>query len=856
MYYARIIDYKRVKSFIFVPADKKLKAMSQLQLEHKIGFDIIRERVKSRCSTDYARAKSEREEISKSAKEVEKRLNLVDELRVILMFESRFPQTGFTDCTVFLKTLQTPSSAISIENLRRLNSFMTELRQIKNFLEGTKPEQYPHLKAFAKDVIYFSEVAARINTVLDKNGDIKDNASEELAKICKGIRTASNSVQRRIESILKRAKEEGIADEDAAISVHDGKLLIPVAAHNKKGLSGIVQGESASGKTFFIEPLEVVELNNQLRELEFAKEREIARILFEFTEFLRPYLSDLKESAKFIGEVDFIMAKALCSKSYEGGMPIISKDKILKIKEGRHPVLESALSKENKKVVPLDLELDPQHRILIISGPNAGGKSVCLKTVGIIQYMLQWGILVPCSPASEFPILKSIFIDIGDEQSLENDLSTYSSHLLNMKNLLSEATEDSLVLIDEFGSGTEPAAGGAIAETILEELEAKGVYGVITTHYTNLKVYAENSKGVINGAMLFDSANIQPLYKLEVGIPGNSFAFDLARKIGLNEQIVRRAEEKAGNDFIDLERQLRKVSRNRRKLEATLTKIKFADKNLENVTERYSKELSEIQKTKKEIIESAKREAKQILEEANRRIEGTIKSIKESQAEKEKTKQARRRLKEFSATVLDSESSKKDEAIVKKIAQLEERKKRQRERKIQKPQEQKIEKPKELKLEVGAKVKVSGSELIGTVLKIDKTSLTIGVGEISSRVKIKDVTVISNAEFERSGRQNNNNSLRHNLLNVDDSITQRKLNFKNEIDLRGERLGDALGKVSSFIDDALMVNASKLRILHGKGTGVLREEIRKFLKTIPDVKDFYDEDVRFGGAGITVVELK
>lgn len=838
--------------------------MGQNLLEHKIGFDIIRQRVRERCSTDYARNRSEYEEIAKSAKEIEKRLGLVDELRVILMFESRFPQTGFTDCTVFLKALQTPSSCISIENLRRLNSFMTELRSVKNFLEGTKPEQYPSLKEFAKGVIYFSEVAGRIATILDKNGDIKENASDALSKICKGIRSISSSVQRRIESILKRAKEEGVADEDASVSVHDGKLLIPVAAHNKKGLSGIVQGESASGKTFFIEPLEVVELNNQLRELDFEKEREIARILFEFTEFLRPYLADLQESAKFIGEVDFIMAKALCAKSYDGGKPLISKDALLKIKEGRHPVLESALTKEHKKVVPLDLELDRAKRILIISGPNAGGKSVCLKTVGILQYMFQWGILTPCSPVSEFPVLNSVFIDIGDEQSIENDLSTYSSHLLNMKNLLAEADEKSLVLIDEFGSGTEPAAGGAIAETILEELEAKGLYGVITTHYTNLKVYAENSQAVINGAMLFDSVNIQPLYKLEVGIPGNSFAFDLARKIGLGEQIVRRAEEKAGNDFIDLERQLRKVSRNRRKLEATLTKIKFTDKNLEDVTERYSRELSEIQRTKKEILDSAKKEAEQILAEANRRIENTIKSIKESQAEKERTKQARQNLKEFSANLSNTASSPRDADIEKKIAQLEQRKKRQQQRKAEKlskgaaaasgEKDSLKSARKELVLEVGAKVKVSGSELIGTVLKIDRKWLTIGVGEISSRVKISDVKVISNAEFQKSA--NESKALRHNLLNVDENITERKLKFKNEIDLRGERLGDALDKVARFIDDALLVNASDLRILHGKGSGVLREEIRKYLKTIPDVKEFYDEDVRFGGAGITVVKLK
>lgn len=836
--------------------------MNNINIESKIGFDLIRRRVVSLCSTDYARKRADNEEIALKVSIVEYRLNLVEEMRVILMFEPRFPQTGFTDCTNFLKNLETPYSSISIENLRKFHSFMTELKQVRAFLDGTKTEQYPNLKQLAKNIVFFSEIYRRIGAILDKNGDINESASEELYKICKSLRSTENTLHKRIESIIKRAKSEGIAEEDATVSVRDGKLLIPVLAHNKKGIAGVVQGESSSGKTFYIEPLEVVEINNKIKELEFARQREIAKILFEFTEFLRPYISELQDSARFIGEIDFIMAKALCSKGYSGSLPIISKEGILKIKEGRHPILEAALNKENKKIVPLDMELNTSRKILIISGPNAGGKSVCLKCVGILQYMFQWGILTPCSPTSEFPILKNIFIDIGDQQSIENDLSTYSSHLLNMKILLQEATNESLVLIDEFGSGTEPAAGGAIAETILEELESKGVYGVITTHYTNLKVYAENSHTVINGAMLFDSANIQPLYKLEVGIPGNSFAFDLARKIGLSEQIVKRAEEKAGDDFIDLERQLRKVSRNRRKLEATLTKIKYTDKNLENVTERYSKELSEIQRTKKEIIESAKREAKQILEDANKRIEKTIKSIKESQAEKERTKQARKNLKDFSQTLLESDSSKNDEVINNKILQLENRRKRQQERKIVKNKkgeqegESKQILEKELKLEVGAKVKLSGSELIGTVISIDKKDVTIGVGEITSRVKIKDVEVISNAEFEREIRGSGHfNHQRHNLLNVDERITQRKLNFKSEIDLRGERLSDALDSVSRFIDDALLVSASNLRILHGKGSGVLREEIRKYLKTIPQVKNFYDEDVRFGGAGITVVEL-
>ena len=422
-----------------------------------------------------------------------------------------------------------------------------------------------------------------------------------------------------------------------------------------------------------------------------------------------------------------------------------------------------------------------------------------------------------------------------------------------MKKLLQYADNHTLVLIDEFGSGTEPAAGGAIAETILEELERREVFGVITTHYTNLKVYAENSQSVLNGAMLFDSANIRPLYKLEIGVPGNSFAFDLARKIGLSEQIVKRAEDRAGDDFIDLEKQLRKVSRNRRKLEATLTKIKYTDKNLENVTERYSKELSDIQRTKKEILEAARSEAKKILEEANSRIEQTIKSIKESQAEKEKTKQVRRNLKEFSDSIEKEKDTTQDEKISQKIAQLQERRKRQQERKNKRDENRKkadndvVKAEKSKELEIGSKVKVKGKDLMGIVLSVTPQWVTIGIGEISSRVKKGDIEVISNTEF--SGKVKAKHI-------VDENITKRKLNFKNEIDLRGYRLGEAIDAVENFIDDALLVGVTQLRILHGKGEGVLREEIRKILKINPSVLKFYDEDVRFGGAGITIVELR
>ncbi|MBQ6311309.1 MAG: Smr/MutS family protein [Bacteroidales bacterium] len=827
-------------------------------LESKIGFGFIRDRIKNRCSTVFASQRAEEETISSDPEEILRRQRLVDEMIQISIMESKFPQGGFTDCTGFLPALKKESSAISVENMKKLSDFMGNLRGVTAFLNSTKEEKYPFLKALALPVQYYPAVTARIDSILDKNGMVRDTASAELHKISSELRQAQSSVSRRIESLLKKAKADNLADEDATISVRDGKMLIPVNATSKRSIPGIVQDASASGKTFFIEPMEVVELNNRIRRLTFDRQREITRILLEFTDFLRPYIPELMDGARFIGEVDFIRAKAECAGGMRAGIPVLSEDGSLRIYEGRHPLLESALTREGKKIVPTDLTLTRDKHILVISGPNAGGKSVALKTVGILQYMFQWGMPTSCNQKSEFPVFDNILIDIGDQQSMENDLSTYSSHLLNMRNLLKAASSRTLVLIDEFGSGTEPAAGGAIAQTILEELEERGTYGVITTHYTNLKVYAEGSKGVINGAMLFDSVNIAPLYKLEIGVPGNSFAFDLARKMGLPEHIVKKAEEKAGEDFIDLEKQLRTISRNRRKLDEKLARIKNTDKTLESVTEKYSKELSEIRQTKKQIIEEAKEEAKRIIAEANRKVESTIKKIKEAQAEKEATKQARQALKDAGQKIQEGELSDRDRKIEAKMKSLQERKERQAQRKARRENQQpetRKEEPKKLTLEVGAKVKVEGSGLIGEVLKIEGKNVTISLGDITSRVKKDSLTVISNKEFQNQGGAKPVASPRNYSINIDESISKRKLSFKDEIDIRGQRLDEALVSVSKFIDDATLVGASKVRILHGKGTGVLKEEIRKFLKTNPSVASCKDEDVRLGGAGITVVSL-
>ena len=825
------------------------------KIEQKLGFEKIREQLKLRCSTNYAKLRIDAEKVSHNPKTIEKRLTLTDEMRLVCMFESSFPQNGFIDSIDFLKPLEIEYSSISLENMNKLYTFVENLKGVLNFFRSSKEGSYTALKEMAAPIMFFPEVSRRIESIVDRFGEVRDNASLELFNIRKSLREKENSISRKIQQILRKAQEDGLADEDASISARDGRLLIPVSAVNKRKLPGFVYDESATGKTVFIEPIEVVELNNQVKELMFAQQREILRILREFSDFLRPYLPDLIAGARFIGEIDFIRAKALVAMQMEAGKPIISVDETLKIVKGRHPVLEAALKKEKKPIVPLTLTLTPDKHILVISGPNAGGKSVCLKTVGMLQYMFQWGLLVPASEVSEFRIFDDIFIDIGDEQSLENDLSTYSSHLTNMKEVLQKATDNSLVLIDEFGTGTEPTAGGAIALAILENIELKGVFGVITTHYTNLKFYAEKVNGAINGAMLFDVANIMPLYKLEVGLPGNSFAFELARKIGLPEHIIRVAEENAGTGYVDIEKQLRKISRNRRALDEKLARIKNTDRTLESITEKYEKELADIQAVKKQILADAKKEAQELIDNANRKVEATIKAIKEAQAEKERTKAARKELDEFNKAMNEASQSDADKKIEAKMQKLLDRKKKKEER-LQKKSGQSalpqpvVKKEEAREIKAGDKVRIKGGDLMGEVMQVGNTWANVAVGSIISKVQKSNLEIISNNAYSEAVK-----SMPKKMSIQSEGITERKLNFKPNIDIRGERLMDALDIVSRFIDDALMVGIGEVKILHGKGNGILKEEIRKYLKTVPGVISCKDEDIQFGGSGITVVKM-
>ena len=834
------------------------------RLEQKLGFDRVRKMISDRCSTDYAAARVESETFSTDPAEIRKRLQLTDEMRLILMFEETFPTSGYIDCIHFLEPIA-KSASIDQLSLGRLRTMLDTLRKVTAFFRGIKDGIYPALKQMASGFPGFPEVQRRIDSILDKYGEIKDTASDKLYEIRTSIREREINVSKRMNAILRKAQQDGLVDSDASVSIRDGKMLIPVASAKKRQFPGFVYDESATGKTTFIEPAEIVALTNEISELHFAETREIVRILREFAEFLRPWIPDLVAAAIFLGEIDFLMAKAGVALDFIAGMPILSENGELSLRKARHPLLERALRKEGRPIVPLTVTLTPAKHILLISGPNAGGKSVCLKTVGLLQYMFQWGMLIPTSETSELPVFERIRVSIGDDQSIDNDLSTYSSFLSDMKSMLEEADGKTLVLIDEFGSGTEPAAGGAIAESILAELDRRGTYGVITTHYTNLKLYAAGGDtGVVNGAMQFDAKNIAPLFQLEMGLPGNSFAFELARKMGLPEAIVKDAEERAGEEYVGIERNLRKIVRNRRVLDEKLTKIRATDKTLEAVTDRYQKELEEIQQLRKNILEEAKKEAEEIIRSANRQVENTIRTIKESQAEREATKDARAELQGFLGALAEKkleDKRKREEYLDKKLKSLQERKEREKARKARRGVKEeagtetddeagKLAAFRSAPLKVGEKVRIKDSGMVGEVSKVSTKAVTVIVGNLSTKLPLDRVERVTSNEYRAAVRETPKPRQVY-----DAGIAERKANFRLELDVRGQRVTEAIENVMRYIDDAIMLDVGSVRILHGKGTGALREEIQKYVRTVPGVVSVADEHVQFGGSGVTVVKF-
>ena len=832
--------------------------------ESKIGFDQIRSLVKGKCLSTLGEERVDDMAFSDSFRQVEERLELVDEFVRLLQTDDGFPAQYFFDVRPSLKRIRIEGMYLDEQELFDLRRSLETIRDIVRFLlrEGEEASPYPRLKRLAEDINVFPDVIARINAILSPYGKIKDNASPELAQIRRELNATMGSISRVLNSILRNAQSEGVVDKDVTPAMRDGRLVIPVAPALKRKIRGIVHDESASGKTVFIEPAEVVEANNRIRELESDERREIIRILTEFSRQLRPSLGEILLSYEFLAEIDFVRAKALLAGSMGALKPALEDRQVIDWATAIHPLLQLSLAKHGKKVVPLDIELNEKQRILIISGPNAGGKSVCLKTVGLLQYMLQCGLLIPVHESSHAGIFESIFIDIGDEQSIEDELSTYSSHLTNMKIMMKHCNGQSLILIDEFGGGTEPQIGGAIAEAVLRRFNQKQAYGVITTHYQNLKHFAEDNEGVVNGAMLYDRHLMQALFQLQVGNPGSSFAVEIARKIGLPEDVIADASAIVGSDYINADKYLQDIVRDKRYWENKRQSIRQREKQMEETIARYQTEMEELQKSRKEIIAKAKEEAERLMKEANARIENTIRNIKEAQAEKKKTRQARQELADFRKSLEEAAAREEEDKIARKMEKLREKQERKKLRKAPSKSspndEQSLaerraqEEARRLAAIVpGAYVKMKGQNTVGQVLEVSGKQITVAFGNLKTTVNVERL------EPSAAPRKETDLSTKSTFVSThtQDSIHEKKLHFKQDLDVRGMRGDEAIQAVTYFIDDALMVGVPRVRILHGTGTGILRTLIRQYLQTVPGVRHFADEHVQFGGAGITVVDL-
>lgn len=824
--------------------------------EQKIGFDQIRQLLKDKCLSTLGEERVSEMNFSDQFETVEELLNQVTEFVRIIQEEDNFPDQFFFDVRPSLKRVRVEGMYMDEQELFDLRRSLETIRDIVRFLQRNEEEEsdhpYPSLKRLAGDIAVFPQLITKIDGILDKYGKIKDNASTELSRIRRELANTMGSISRSLNSILRNAQSDGYVDKDVTPTMRDGRLVIPVAPGLKRKIKGIVHDESASGKTVFIEPAEVVEANNRIRELEGDERREIIRILTTFSKTLRPSIPEILQSYEFLAEIDFIRAKSYFAIQTSSIKPSLENEQLLDWTMAVHPLLQLSLAKHGKKVVPLDIELSTKQRILIISGPNAGGKSVCLKTVGLLQYMLQCGMLVPMHERSHAGLFGSIFIDIGDEQSIEDDLSTYSSHLTNMKIMMKSCNERSLILIDEFGGGTEPQIGGAIAEAVLKRFNIKHTFGVITTHYQNLKHFAEDHEGVVNGAMLYDRHLMQALFQLQIGNPGSSFAVEIARKIGLPEDVIADASEIVGSEYINADKYLQDIVRDKRYWEGKRQTIRQREKQMEETIARYQSEMEELQKSRKEIIRQAKEEAERLLQESNARIENTIRTIKEAQAEKEKTRLVRQELAEFRESMDSLTSKEQEDKIARKMEKLKEKQNRKKEKKQNVPKEQQAaqQTPQVAPITEGCPVRIKGQSSVGEVLEINGKNAVVAFGSIKTTVKLE--------RLERSNATPQKQEPAKSTFvsnQTQDSMYEKKLNFKQDIDVRGMRGDEALQAVTYFVDDAILVGMSRVRILHGTGTGILRTLIRQYLQTVPGVRHFADEHVQFGGAGITVVDL-
>ncbi len=848
--------------------------------EQKIGFSEIRRMLGERCLCQMGVELVESMAFTTDIDFITRRLNEISQLRRLRSEVPELPLQHFYD-------MRQPLSRIKLENthleeeevwdLRRsLETIMrlVELLRRRNdgqddddeaLMDDEDPQQtiarhrWPALYQLADGIATFPAVLRRIDSIMDRQGHIKDSATMTLAGIRHELSQMQGSISRTLYTILHSAQRDGLVDKDAAPTMRDGRLMLPVAPALKRRIQGIVHDESSTGKTVFVEPTEVVEANNRVRQLEAEERREILRILTVLSAELRPNIPALLDSYRFLAVIDFIQAKVELAEAMHAIEPYVEDKTVIDWAQAVHPLLSRTLQRQGKRVVPLDITLG-KARMLIISGPNAGGKSVCLKTVGLLQYMLQCGLSIPLKENSHCGIFADIMIDIGDEQSIENDLSTYSSHLQNMKQMMKQASDRTLLLIDEFGSGTEPTIGGAIAEAVLRQLWKKQASAVITTHYQNLKHFADDHEAVVNGAMLYDRAEMRPLFMLSIGQPGSSFAIEIARKTGLPEEVIREASDIVGSDFIQSDKYLQDIIRDKRYWEQKRQSIHGREKQLDEVVERYEREMAKLQEQRKEIMAKARNEAEELLSQTNQRIENTIREIREQQAEREATRLIRQQLHDFHEQVATSDDVGDDDRIDRKMRQLQERKARREQRKRERDSRQAGNGPapslhdgeqKSKALVVGSTVRIRGLESVGRIESLQGQMATVLFGNVRTKMRTDRLEPCEKQE-ERNDNVPQFMQRGHATRNV---IDEHRQGFRQDLDIRGMRADEATNAVMHYIDDAILMGVSRVRILHGTGTGALRQVIRQYLRTVPNVAAYRDEHVQFGGAGITVVDI-
>ncbi len=843
--------------------------------ETKIGFTEIRSMLKAQCLSTLGKEQVDSMVFSDKYEEIREWLAQVSEFRRARTAEQEIPMEYFLDTRRAVARIRVENTHLEEEELFDLRRSLETIAGLVNFLrkdDANGQFPYPVLARLADGVATFPDITRQIDRILDKRGSISDSASPELARIRRELARSEGNISRALYSILRSAQSDGVVDKDVTPTLRDGRLVIPVAPGLKRKIPGIVHDESATGRTVYIEPAVVVEANNRIRELQHEERQEVIRILKEVTKVIRPHVSELLDAYRFLAKIDLIQAKAALAGRLHATEPEVKEEPRLDWIHATHPLLQLKLG---NAVVPLDITLTPEKRMLIISGPNAGGKSVCLKTVGLLQYMVQCGLSIPMSERGTMGVFENVMIDIGDEQSLEDDLSTYSSHLLNMKLMMRAANKRSLILIDEMGTGTEPTIGAAIAEAVVDRFRERETYGVITTHYQNLKHYAEEHEGVVNGAMLYDRHEMRPLFQLAIGRPGSSFAIEIARKIGLPEEVIAKASEIVGSDYIQSDKYLQDIVRDKRYWENKRQAIHQREKDMETTIARYEREVEELEQSRRAIIDRAKQQAEELLKESNRQIENTIREIREKQAEKEETRRIRQQLAEYEAglkeddTATTTKKGKKamdSDAVEHKMAQIRQRKERHEKRMAEKEKNQasaakalreaanKTE-AKDATLAVGDTVRVKGLTSTGSILSIDGKMATVLFGDMRTKTRLDRLEHAETNALDKNEQRKADLNAYSISRETRKTIDEHKSNFHQDLDVRGMRGDEALNAVQYFIDDAILVGMPRVRILHGKGNGILRQLIRQYLSSVPNVTHYADEHVQFGGAGITVVDF-